>query len=95
MTVQVSDRRRQRYLRTRGTGTALLAYATLVYPRVREAFGGGNPTLAQIFLTSPIGSDPAKQFTAHIIDETDAGFYVIQSNHSTVRYIATEFNYLR
>jgi len=65
----------------------LLAYATLVYPHVREAFGGANPTLVQIFLTSAIGSDPAKQFTAHIIDETDAGFYVIQSNHSTVRYI--------
>jgi hypothetical protein len=65
----------------------LLAYAIGVYPHVREAFGGGEPTLAQIFVTSAIGSDPAKQFIAHIIDETDAGFYVIQSNHNTVRYI--------
>lgn len=65
----------------------LLAYAIGVYPHVREAFGGGDPTLAQIFLTSAIGSDPAKQFTANIIDETDAGFYVIQGNHNTVRYI--------
>jgi hypothetical protein len=65
----------------------LLAYAIGVYPHVRGAFGGGDPTLAQIFLTSAIGSDPAKQFTAHIIDETDAGFYLIQSNHATVQYI--------
>jgi len=65
----------------------LLAYAIGIYPHVREAFGGGEATLAQIFLTSAIGSDPAKQFTAAIVDETDAGFYVIQSNHNTVRYI--------
>ncbi len=65
----------------------LLGYAIGVYPHVREAFGGGDPTLAQIFLTPAIGSDPARQFSAHIIDETDAGFYVIESNHSTVRYV--------
>jgi hypothetical protein len=65
----------------------LLAYSTFIYPHVRGAFGGGDPTLGQIFLTTAINNDPAKQFTASIIDETDTGFYVIQNNHKNVQYI--------
>ena len=76
----------------------LLAYSIGIYPHVRRPFGGGDPTSGQIFLTTAIGNDPAKQFTAAIIDETDAGFYVIQSNQKNVRYVprsvisAIEFN---
>jgi hypothetical protein len=65
----------------------LLAYSIGIYPHVRRPFGGGDPTSGQIFLTTTIGNDPAKQFTAAIIDETDAGFYVIQSNQKNVRYV--------
>jgi hypothetical protein len=65
----------------------LLVYSVGIYPHVRRSFGGGAPTPAQIFLTTAIGNDPAKQFTATIIDETDAGFYVIQSNQKNVRYV--------
>jgi hypothetical protein len=65
----------------------LLVYSLGIYPHVRQPFGGGNPTSGQIFLTTAIGNDPAKQFTATIIDETDAGFYVIQSNQKNVRYV--------
>jgi hypothetical protein len=34
-----------------------------------------------------VGNDPAKQFTAAIIDETDVGYYIIQSSKKNVRYI--------
>jgi hypothetical protein len=75
----------------------LVLYSIAIYPHVRRPFGGGDPTSGQI-LTAAIGNDPAKQFTVTIIDETDAGFYVIQSNQKNVRYvprsviISIEFN---
>jgi hypothetical protein len=65
----------------------LLLYSIGIYPHVRRPFGGGDPASGQIFLTTVIGNDPAKQFTAAIIDETDSGFYVIQSNQKNVRYV--------
>jgi hypothetical protein len=65
----------------------LLFYCVTFYPHVRGAFGGGESTAAKIFLTTAIGSDNVKTFPAVIIDETDNGFYLIESGHTEVRFV--------
>jgi hypothetical protein len=65
----------------------LLFYSIYVYPHIRGAYGGSEPANARIFLAAPSGTNPAKQFHARIIDETDNGFYVIENGHTEVRFI--------
>lgn len=63
----------------------LSLYSVYIYPHVRGAFGGGEATAAEIFLTTAVGSNSAKQFPATIIDETENGFYTIESSREQTR----------
>lgn len=57
-------------------------YGAQVYPHIRSAFGGGDPAPAQIQL------ELRNELKAvRIIDETDAGFYVLQDNEKSVTYL--------
>ncbi len=65
----------------------LILFGTWVYPHTVAAFGGGEPTTAEISVLPTGGSGTVTTVSVKLVDETDAGFYVIEANDSRVRYI--------
>lgn len=67
----------------------LLAFGAFIYPHVRHAFGGGEPISASMVTMNRNGpSLPVEQLRGvRIMDETDTGFYIMQNNGQSVRYI--------
>ena len=62
-----------------------ITFSLWVYPHTRAAFGGGEPTVAQMYLALPNGDKTSEQ--VKIVDETDNGYYVIQVTKTQVQYI--------
>jgi hypothetical protein len=65
----------------------ILIFGTWVYPHMRAAFGGGEPTQADLWLTLPDGNKGVQKVRAKIVDETDSGFYLIEDGEARVRYV--------
>jgi hypothetical protein len=65
----------------------LLLFGIWVYPHTTAAFGGGEPTTAEISILPNTSGGTPTTVSIKIIDETDAGFYVIEANDSRVKYI--------
>jgi len=67
----------------------LLGFALFVYPQVRPAFGGGHPARVTMIVNELNGpSDALQRLTgADLVDETDAGYYVLPAGQSRVSFI--------
>jgi hypothetical protein len=65
----------------------LLLFGLWVYPHTKAAFGGGEPSVAAMSILAASGSGTPTAVPVKIIDENDAGFYVIEANDSRVQYI--------
>ena len=65
----------------------LILFGIWVYPHTDAAFGGGEPTTAEMSILPTSGSSTLTTVSVKLVDETDAGFYVIEANDSRVRYI--------
>lgn len=65
----------------------LLLFGIWVYPHTKAAFGGGEPTTAEISVLPTSGSGTPTTVSVKLVDESDAGFYVIEANDSRVLYI--------
>jgi hypothetical protein len=65
----------------------LILFGTWVYPHTVAAFGGGEPTTAEMSVLPTSGSGALTTVSVKLVDESDAGFYVIEANDSRVLYI--------
>jgi hypothetical protein len=65
----------------------LILFGVWVYPHTDAAFGGGEPSGADMSILASSGSSTPTSVPVKIVDETDSGFYVIETNDSRVRYI--------
>lgn len=66
--------------------TMLLPFITFslwVYPHTHAAFGGGEPTAAEMSLVPSL----VPKISVRIIDETEAGYYLIESTDTRVSFI--------
>jgi hypothetical protein len=65
----------------------LILFGIWVYPHMDAAFGGGEPTTAEMSILPTSGSGTSTTIPVKLVDESDAGFYVIEANDSRVQYI--------
>jgi hypothetical protein len=61
-------------------------FSLFVYPHIVSAVGGGRPIPATLSLTSS-GSPKVRDVSVNIIDETEAGYYVVESGTRFVRFV--------
>jgi len=64
----------------------LILFGIWVYPHTDAAFGGGEPTTAEMSILTT-GSCTSTTVSVKLVDETDAGFYVLEASDSRVRYV--------
>ncbi len=65
----------------------LILFGIWVYPHTDAAFGGGEPTSAEMSILPTGSGGTLTTVSVKLIDESDAGFYVIEANDSRVQYI--------
>ena len=65
----------------------LILFGIWVYPHTDAAFGGGEPTTAEMSILPTSGSGTLTTVSVKLVDESDAGFYVIEAIDSRVLYI--------
>lgn len=67
----------------------VLAYGVFIYPHVRAAFGGGETVTVSMRVANRNGpTHPPESLTdVKVIDETEEGFYVLESGGTTVTFI--------
>jgi hypothetical protein len=64
-----------------------ILFGTWVYPHIKAAFGGGEPTPAEISLNLPSPSQTSDQIKVRIVDETDTGYYLIIGSEKSVHFL--------
>ena len=55
----------------------LLVFASFYYPHIKSSWGGGRPIPVTIYFTKDSVIMPGQNVNALLIDESDAGFYVV------------------
>jgi hypothetical protein len=66
---------------------ALFLFATLYYPHIKASWGGGKPLPVTIFLTKNALPVPDQRMSVQLLDESDAGFYVLGQNDKRAVFI--------
>jgi hypothetical protein len=66
---------------------ALWVFARYFYPEIKADWGGGAPIPITIYFTKDSVILPGKSTSALLIDETDAGLYVISGNEKKAIFI--------
>jgi len=66
---------------------ALLVFATSYYPHIKASWGGGMPIPINLTLTKDAVALANQQIDCILIDETDAGFYVIGKGDKHATFI--------
>lgn len=57
-------------------------FAAYYYPRIKASWGGGGPIPVVLYLSKESPVAPGKQIQAVLLDETDAGYYVVPAHES-------------
>jgi hypothetical protein len=69
-------------------GLAILwMFARDFYPNIKASWGGGAPIPVTVYFTKESTVRPGRSANALLIDETDAGLYVIGENENTAIFI--------
>jgi hypothetical protein len=62
-------------------------FSTIYYPQIQTSWGGGAPISAIIYFTKDSPLLPNRNVSAKILDETDAGFYLVGANDKRATFI--------
>jgi hypothetical protein len=65
----------------------LLAFASLYYPHIKSSWGGGAPIPVTIYFTKDSTIMPSQNVGALLVDESDAGLYVVGKNDKKATFI--------
>ena len=66
---------------------ALLVFASYYYPRMKSSWGGGSPINVILFFNKDSAIKPNQSVSAQLIDESDAGFYVLGPGETRAIFI--------
>jgi hypothetical protein len=66
---------------------AVAAFSSFYYPQIKPSWGGGEPVPSTMYFTKDSLVSPGRSVSAKIVDETDAGFYVIGGNDKRATFI--------
>ena len=66
---------------------ALGAFANWYYPQIKNSWGGGTPVNVVVFFAKDSAFRPNQAVVAHLIDESDAGFFIAGQNETRAVYI--------
>ena len=66
---------------------ALLVFALFYYPHIKASWGGGTPVSVTVYFTKESPISPNKAVSAQLIEESDAGFYIVGPNDTKAIYV--------
>jgi hypothetical protein len=67
--------------------TLLLVFASSYYPHMRPSWGGGAPIPITVYFTKDSTIMPNQSVGALLVDESDAGLYVVGKNDKRATFI--------
>src|ERR1019366_37930 len=56
---------------------AMFVFSSVYYPHIKSSWGGGSPVPVVIYLSKESPVRPNQQVSAELVDESDAGFYIL------------------
>jgi len=66
---------------------ALFLFASYYYPHIKTSWAGGNPVPVTLYFTKDSALKPNQSVSAQLLDETDAGFYIVGSNEDKAIFV--------
>ena len=67
--------------------SAVVAFSSFYYPQMKPSWGGGEPVPATIYFAKDYLVLQGRIVSAKIVDETDAGFYVVGGSDKRATFI--------
>jgi hypothetical protein len=61
---------------------SLAGFARYYYPRMKSSWGGGTPISVVLYLSKDSPLAPGKHLQAVLLDESDAGYYIVPAHES-------------
>jgi len=78
----------QRWAQTIWFGLFVLGgFAWFYYPHIKASWGGGRPVSVVICLAKDAPVSPGKQVQAILLDESDAGFYIVPAQEKKALFL--------
>jgi hypothetical protein len=65
----------------------VLVFAQYLYPHLKASWGGGTPVNVTLYFTKDSVLNPNKAVQAQLIEESDAGFYIVGLKESNAIFI--------
>lgn len=62
-------------------------FAKFYYPHIKPEWGGGSPIPVTMSLSKEAISFPKQSFSCLLVDETDAGFYILESTDKIATFV--------
>lgn len=69
------------------TVAALAIFPTAIYPNIKSSWGGGSPTQVVVYFSLDSRILPGQQMKAELLDESDAGIYVVRYGDKQALFI--------
>jgi len=66
---------------------SILLFGSWYYPHIKSSWGGGAPVSVTLYFAKDSFIMPSQSVTARLIDETDAGFYVVGKEDKYATFI--------
>jgi len=66
---------------------SLIVFSLFYYPRIKPSLGGGSPINAVLYFTKDSAIKPNQSVSAQLVDESDAGFYIVGQGESKAIFV--------
>jgi len=66
---------------------ALFVFAFFYYPHIKAAWGGGTPVSITVYFTKDSAMKPSQAVSAQLVDESDAGLYIVGPNETKAIFV--------
>jgi hypothetical protein len=66
---------------------SLFAFSSIYYPHIKASWGGGSPTPIVMYLGKDSVMRPSERVSVQLVDESDAGFYILGHDEKRAIFI--------
>jgi hypothetical protein len=66
---------------------AITVFATIIYPHIQAAWGGGAPISVVLYMSKDSRLMPNGQLGAKLVDESESGYYVLSSGRQDAIFV--------
>ncbi len=66
---------------------ALFVFAFFYYPHIKAPWGGGTPVNITVYFTKDSAVKPSQAVSAQLVDESDAGIYIVAPNETKAIFV--------